>query len=193
MYHCISESRRGNGCDGIDNNCDSANLIDECAEDTTPPDLDLSSALESCVGKVFQDEAEAIACVDAFMEASDDCQEIKSTFKSTLNEVTCEARINVKAREKDCDKVTIQNLMLKVDDTPPEVRCSIENNMLSNKGVDSYEDIGFTYAVIDNCDAEVDVKIEVFSNEVDLTSGAVLIAKEGNSIYVRNYACAKEE
>ena len=192
-----SSLKRGHGCDGIDNNCDNDGNVDECAEDVIDPEIDLSAVYESCGNKVFQSTGEASSCVESFMKVTDDCQVINPstdiTVSSNTNDVTCESEIGVQVLEQTCQQSANASLTLKVDSEAPELRCSIDKDVLINEGIDSYEDIGFSYTVIDNCDAEVNVKIEVFSNEVDLAAGAVLIADEGDSIYVRNHACAQEE
>ena len=191
-----SEPKRGNGCDGIDNNCDDDHLIDECAEDTVPPEIDLSSVYELCgERKVFQSVDEATACVNSYVKASDDCQQIKPLdVAATLSDATCVADIIVTASELECDLNTTESLTLNVDNTPPEVRCFIDNQNITNAGAGSYENIEFDYSIIDNCDSDVDVTVDVYSNELsDNIHQMAFISREAESIVVESAACGQDE
>jgi hypothetical protein len=61
----------GQGCDGIDNDCDTPQEGDECDEDQVPPSIRL--AAHTVPSKPFQSDAEARSFLSGNLDISDDC------------------------------------------------------------------------------------------------------------------------
>ena len=128
------------------------------------------------------------------MKAEDDCQPVDTSVSFFNNEAQCTSDFSIAAVDQVCGHRADSTVTLKVDSEPPEVRCFINNHNLTNNGDDSYESIDFEYAVIDNCDSDVDVKVEVYSNELDDNFHKMaFISKEAESIIVKSSACGQDE
>ena len=161
--------KRGYGCDGIDNTCDEDKKIDECDEDIFPPDLHVSDAVTNCGQKIFQTEMDAIDCVSTHTVATDDCQPVKVDFSITGDtKGTCNPEIEVTAVAQNCGvsltTTTSATIPIKVVGGTPLLYCNILEKDLQGTGV--YTDIQVVYDISDDCDMKLDVKVEVFSNEL---------------------------
>jgi hypothetical protein len=192
------ELQRGYGCDGIDNTCDSNKQIDECAEDTFPPDIDATAAYLDCSGWLA-DEATATECLTNCVVAEDNCKPVEaSTSISSLG--TCTPSIVVIATaqgyvERADENISTVTIPVKVEGTVPVVSCSLSTTGLTGSGPGTFEDAGFSCSVSGNCSTNFDVKIKMYSNEVE-TSGEdmVLVStptsdSESSSIYVQDSTC----
>ena len=122
-------TRFGYGCDGFDSNCDIDRLIDECAEDKYPPNIDLSAA-NSCKDVTFASADDAKGCVVERAIAMDDCLPVMLTT-TLVAETSCSTGVEVTATAIGCNSRAVEDIStamvsgLKVDSTPPEVTCDL--------------------------------------------------------------------
>lgn len=78
--------KRGYLCDGLDHTCDEGKMIDECAEDIFPPEVDASLAVAKCSmdRPVYKHTTAALACANGLVQATDDCQPVAVFTASQL-------------------------------------------------------------------------------------------------------------
>lgn len=175
---------RGSGCDGIDNNCDFER--DECAEDTFPPKIDSTLARSECGAedKYFDSEEAAEECILARTTATDDCGEVTGSVNVTFEtQGKCTPAIKYTAKEFRCMGESFEEIIVKVDSTPPTVICDL-TPPAPFTGTDSMkvQDAGFTYSATDNCSPDnLKVSIELFSNEIVATVDDMAWISEPNS------------
>lgn len=170
--------QRGYGCDGLDNTCDPDKQIDECDEDVFPPEIDASTAIEQCSDKIFDNAAEALACIqtDGFVSAVDDCKEVALTIEDTGDvSPSCSATVLIKAIAIGCQErpedTSELEVVLDVDGDDPVVECTIGNKHLNGTGAGVFTNLKFDYTAIDGGDEctspdELAVSIDIYSSEV---------------------------
>jgi hypothetical protein len=78
--------------------------------------------------------------------------------------------------DEDVSTVTIP--VKKVDGTAPVVACSINTTGLTGNGAGTFEDVGFSYNVSDNCST---LTSEVYSNEVESSGEDMVLVSSPNS------------
>ena len=180
----------GQGCDGVDSNCNDE--VDECDEDEIPPEISVTNILDACDG-VFQNEDEALECILNTVDVVDDCQE--TTFDCAFLGGTCEgATFSCDAADACGNSVTGVTVSAFVDAGNPTVQCSLTNEV-EPSGV--LQNVGLEYIASDPCGREMNVTVEVYSNEIEDFNAqqmAVFFTNRGGDgtadLYVAGKACA---
>ena len=181
--------RRGQGCDGRDNNCDTERRVDECNEDQFAPVLDLTAARVECSSKVFDNNSQAEACIRKFAVVEDDCSSANSMQLKVHIEGACGETTAVVSTEDQCGNSVTASLPLFVDGAKPTVTCSLrvpnvasnETNVYLAHNDDPFHwgdpyygecetngkwyDVQLDYTAEDSCGEALQVKLEVFADE----------------------------
>lgn len=164
----------GYGCDSIDNDCD--DVVDDCTEDNWPPEISAGPAITQCSNIWFKSEEEALACVRNVTSAADDCDESLTLSESdfalsgdcftSMYTISISDKCNNAAEEKEVP-------VLIDDGSPPNVTCSFGDDstatqlILVSTGASVLENTNLVYTAMDGCNGDVDVTVEVFSNEIE--------------------------
>ena len=181
--------KRGHGCDGIDNNCNSPiKLIDECEEDVFPPDMTVKAYPEGW----FSTADDAKAFLENSVTAMDDCMPVSLSWDGTSEK--CGATWTATATAEGCgsrpvEDVTTMSFPVKVDGVAPTVSCSLGVQGLEANGLKQFADVGFQYDAYDECSESLEVEILVESDEMENTPSALLSNGMMPSIYVRQNYC----
>lgn len=124
----VENLKPGHGCDGIDNDCDYGDFVDECDEDAFPPEIGFSSVQEFCGSDkhVFGSIDQARDCVETHVKTTDDCEEVNTTVASPVASASNDLslcgtsyRVDVTATEAICSKSTSGSFFVLVDDNIP--------------------------------------------------------------------------
>jgi hypothetical protein len=140
--------------------------------DTELPVVEIQRLLLGFRGEVlgFQTPAcyrtvqEARAAVLAATRFSDNCtaREALATSVSSQGNA-CSLQVAAKAVD-ECGLMNTDTVGVRVDADPPEVSCSVEEDLL-HPGNHEMVDVGFTYSASDNCNDPPEVVITVTSDE----------------------------
>lgn len=172
VCRCSKKPGWGSGCDGQDSDCD--DFVDECDEDTVPPQIDVRASLKRCDSWLPTLE-EAEACVLESVIAEDDCQNVTATVKSSG---TCEnGNVTITVTEDDCNKTSSVTVPIKIDNGAPKPTCNFNVKGMTpnpgqpweikNTGARLPTNVGFTYSATDNCDGPLNVTVDVYSSEIE--------------------------
>jgi hypothetical protein len=174
----VSQARMGHGCNGEDDNCNKQ--IDECAEDTFSPAVDIETLRLVFRGDVLAFEtpvcydtiAEAEAAVLAVTRADDDCTARKDLVTSVSSAGDpCSLLVTSQAVD-DCGNANTDRETVRVDPIAPVVTCAVAVNALWSANHEMI-DVGFTFTATDNCTGEPEIEIFVTSDETTASaSGA---------------------
>jgi hypothetical protein len=151
--------------------------VDECGNQSTLTEsVRLDGTLPQVeIDAIFLPRVDGLAC---FATQSDAILTVAEATRYADN-CTATTRLNVATRASgpqcdlivesvavdECGLVGVDDVQVRVDDTPPVVSCSIATNNLWPAD-DAMRDVGFTYSVSDNCDGTLlDVRFEVTSDE----------------------------
>jgi hypothetical protein len=174
VCRCVQEVAPGQGCDGIDSDCDDE--VDECDEDQIAPTIDLSASLEACgSGQWFQKVGDAVKCVTDTLRAYDDCQEV--TVVVTPDTVDCNSSIatDITVQATDaCGNIASKTISILIDDnTPPVTDCTNILESITTDEPDSFIDVMLDFEAPDNCGGgATNVTVEVYSSEIDDVTAA---------------------
>mmetsp|Transcript_14626 Transcript_14626/g.21568 ORF Transcript_14626/g.21568 Transcript_14626/m.21568 type:complete len:1051 (+) Transcript_14626:463-3615(+) len=198
--------KRGNGCDGLDNDCDFR--LDECDEDVVPPEMDSRRAVTECMPQYFDTQSDADACFLTKTSVVDDCQVaadivtmVESEFVQGSHNCLLDMNLTAVAAEGKCKNELSETAFtdayvssksftsIKVDSTPPDVTCGfhVDPAVFDGKGGDKVIDSEFYYTVTDACSDQISVTIDMFSNEI-----VEKVNKEEQIWYSEPYATTKE-
>jgi hypothetical protein len=114
----------GQGCDGIDQNCDE--VTDECEEDQVPPTIRLTKSPPKTPFKLVE---EARSFLDQYIQVSDDCAAKLDVDIALANGPDCtECEFLVTATDERCVSFggaanSTMSFVLRVDSTGPAIRC----------------------------------------------------------------------
>jgi hypothetical protein len=152
-------------------------VIDDCSEDHWAPEITVGTAKSKCGDTCFPTGAEAIKCVKSQTKVVDDCDEalLSATFASSG---TCFDGVVTAAARDTCDNVAdLKKVDVLIDNEPPSVACGFEDGhgrlttMKSMNhlpyGTETVRDQGFVYVTNDSCGGYVEVKVDVFANELE--------------------------
>jgi hypothetical protein len=90
---------QGQGCDGIDQNCD--HLVDDCSEDKVPPTISLKKHIPE---KPFRSIVAAKDWLNENIVVTDDCAAVLDFEITSLNNVVCkQCNFTVRAFDTRCD------------------------------------------------------------------------------------------
>jgi hypothetical protein len=177
--HDSTISRRGFGCDGIDNNCDTD--IDDCQEDTFAPEFALTTTVSPTTW--FTSHSQASNYVSQMVSASDDCYAVTPIMKDFTG--TC-ASTNVPFSVTDaCGNSNSLTIPIKLDLAPPTIQCGVDYQDIGwqtdqpKKGKGRFRcgvgdvdpcdsdfiDVGFNYFFSDDCGV-VSATFEIYSDEM---------------------------
>lgn len=173
-----ASSLRGRGCDGIDNNCDKDFQVDECNEDQTPPEIDITVALVECSsgGKIFSSLEDANACVEKYISALDDCREVEVSVSNQEMSSECAETVVVNATALGCRGVegvnsdwveSIVMVPVMVDTQGPVISCVFGNSQVIITKDKPFVNSGLEVSLDDDgeCSDIVDVEIKMLSSE----------------------------
>ena len=141
-----------------------------------PPSIDTSAAVQRCKGP-FQSLAEAQACVEGAVSATDDCQPVTITVVASGSEGAID--FEVVATEDNCNKSTVGTVSTYVDSTPPSISCSFAKSKIRRSG--RLTDAEFSYSVEDGSGEPLSVTVDVFSNEYNLRDDIAFFFKNDNT------------
>ncbi|KAL3913879.1 MAG: hypothetical protein SGILL_006319, partial [Bacillariaceae sp.] len=178
VCRCVEQKDlRGQGCDSIDNDCDDS--VDECDEDNFPPEIDISDASLNCAsgnGQVtwFTSNDDALECVSTYSTVVDDC-DTTAAFGDGFPSLsgTCdEALITVEASDRCGNPAEPKTVPVFVDLLAPVVSCGLGESSnptlyVQDTGAGIMTDVKLEYEATDNCGRPLDVKVEVFANEIE--------------------------
>jgi hypothetical protein len=174
VCRCVQNISPGQGCDGIDSDCDDE--VDECDEDQTAPTIDLSASLEACgSGQWFQKVDDAVECVTDTLRAYDDCQEVEVVVTPAVVDCVASTETDITVQATDaCGNIASKTISILIDDnTPPATVCT---NILESITTDepvSFIDVGLLFEAPDTCGGgATNVTVEVYSNEIDDVTAA---------------------
>ena len=183
--------KRGYGCDGLDNTCDEDKKIDECAEDVFPPEISVAQFPVN----PFKSEEAASDFVKRSVSAQDDCRPVRTDIRTT-NSGTCNPTVTVTATAEGCGErpeydVSSMDFSVNVDSTPPIVSCELGVQDFLGLTAGEYKNSRFSYEVTDDCTSELDIEIEILSDEyVNIVTDMVLLSSgEKPSLFVRDRVC----
>lgn len=151
--------------------------IDECGNqsiltenvrlDGTLPEVEIDTIFLPRVDGLacFATEFEAIGTVAEATRFSDNCTAVTGLVVDTRSSgPQCDLTVESVAID-ECGLIGVDEIQVRVDDTPPVVTCSIATNNLWPAD-DTMRDVGFSYTVNDNCNGtSMDVRFEVTSDE----------------------------
>jgi hypothetical protein len=115
----VAQMRKFHGCNGGDDNCDG--VIDECAEDSFPPDVQIDVAVAD---KFFKTTAEALAKIAEAVSASDDCGSVSVGAPSVASisckgpNKNCTASVDVTATD-DCSNSATDTITVEIKQHTP--------------------------------------------------------------------------
>jgi hypothetical protein len=170
----FSRPRKGYGCDSIDNNCD--DVVDDCTEDNWPPEIFVSAAIAQCSNTWFGNESDARKCVTDLVSALDDCDESLSLDADddfALNGTCFDSQFTVIKTDTCGNLAEPQVVPVFIDDgAPPNVTCGFElidrkQLLLLDTGASVLENVGLVYSAQDGCGGDLEVLVEVYSNEIE--------------------------
>jgi hypothetical protein len=170
---CICATE-GYGCDSIDNNCD--DVVDDCTEDNWPPEIFVSAAIAQCSNTWFENESDARKCVTDLVSALDDCDESLSLDADddfALNGTCFDSQFTVIKTDTCGNLAEPQVVPVFIDDgAPPNVTCGFElidrkQLLLLDTGASVLENVGLVYSAQDGCGGDLEVLVEVYSNEIE--------------------------
>jgi hypothetical protein len=198
VCRCVEEPKTGQGCDGVDSNCN--DLVDDCDEDQIPPEVFHENSLSKCSSGVwFADDSEAVSCVEETVVVQDDCH------ISTFNLVTsgsCDATIvTIQDARDDCgNTASAVDVPVQVDGEKPTASCSFNgetNYDITETGSGVLQDVAFSYDASDNCGLPLEVTVNVYCNEIEDFSAQELAVffQNGNSddrseLYLASAICS---
>lgn len=118
----------GQGCDGVNQDCDSDELVDECDEDKVPPTIILKHPPPT---KPFQSVLQATSFLNDNIQVSDDCAAILTTAIALASEPDCTNCIfSVTATDQRCKDdasapaaKSVKSFSLNVDSVAPAITC----------------------------------------------------------------------
>lgn len=133
----------GQGCDGLDNNCNE--LVDECAEDEIPPRITFKGglavdAIDNGEGvtfissPAFQTLENAAAYLKSIVEAEDDCASgLQLEVLPPITGVQCEStEFEVVATDSRCSVSVARTFSMVVDPYNPVVDISFDNSTVES-------------------------------------------------------------
>ena len=132
----------GQGCDGIDNNCNE--LVDECAEDEIPPRITFKGGLAVDAiddgdvtfisNPAFRTIEDAAAYLRSIVEAEDDCASgLQLEVIPPITGVQCEStEFEVVASDPRCSVSVARTFMMVVDPYNPIVDISFDNSTVQS-------------------------------------------------------------
>jgi hypothetical protein len=184
--------RKGQGCDGVDNNCDAMNQIDECAEDVFPPEI---QPLE--LPATFPTADNAVNYLLDNIIASDDCLPVALAAEITAVSPTS-ATIVVTATAEGCEDravedVTTETFEVTIADGSPPVLSACTFNpgppSLSFNRVNSYADSKLTIPDAQDAAAELKYTVNFLVNE--MTTYTMLHVSDGPqpALFIQEFAC----
>jgi hypothetical protein len=152
-------------------------VIDDCKEDHWAPEITVGTAKSKCGDTWFPTGAEAIKCVESQTKVVDDCDEalVSATFASSG---TCfDGKVTAIAQDKCGNTADPKKVDVLIDNEPPSVACGFEDGyggLTTMKsmyplpyGAETLRDQGFVYVANDSCGGAVEVKVDVFANELE--------------------------
>ena len=142
-------------------------LTDNVRLDGTLPEVEIDTIFLPRVDGLacFATESEAITTIAEATHFSDNCTATTGLVVDTRSSGP-QCDLNVESAAVDeCGLTGVDEIQVRVDDTPPVVTCSIATNNLWPAD-DTMRDVGFSYTVNDNCNGtSMDVRFEVTSDE----------------------------
>ena len=159
----------------MDNNCD--DVVDDCEEDNWPPEITIGAAPSQCSMTWFLTASEALECVQSQTKVQDDCDEDLTEATFTLFGTCFDSEYEIDASDRcgnPADTVTVPVLI--DDNLPPEVDCYFEDSsggttqtlvLYDRTGNNQLENVGLKYNATDGCQGDVQVRVEVYSNEIE--------------------------
>ena len=151
--------------------------IDECGNqstltenvrlDGTLPEVEIDTIFLPRVDGLacFATESDAIETIAEATRFSDNCTAVTGLVIDTRSSgPQCDLTVESAAVD-ECGLMGVDEIQVRVDDTPPVVTCSIATHNLWPAD-DTMRDVGFSYTINDNCNGtSMDVRFEVTSDE----------------------------
>jgi len=189
VCRCVEEEGTGQGCDGLDSNCNGE--IDDCDEDTIAPVIDLTNSLSACVnGEWFTSEQDALDCIDRTISVEDDCHAISMTVNRTAG-ICNDSTITITATDY-CNNTASAIIQVLIDDDgPPQVNCTILQGIeiIPSTEPTVYTDGELEVITSDACgnymDNKINVTVQVYGNEiVDFDDFQMALFNENGTLFL---------
>lgn len=183
VCRCVEGSRRRQGCDSRDNDCDQ--VVDDCSEDQFPPEIFAGQAQASCTEKWYQNNEEAIKCIQDHVRIEDDCASELALTNTALEGECRDVSITVSAVDEcsNRNRKVISNILVDTED--PAVSCGFSDNMdpwlfVEQRNRREFINPGFIYGATDNCRGDLHVQVDIFSSEIEIDESAP------STIFIKN-------
>jgi len=113
----------GYGCNGINDNCDPDQQIDECDEDHFKPVFNSETAIAATKGKWFTNGPQLLEFMKAIVDVKDDCG--PATYTSAELAQDCSrSLVTLKARDA-CNNEETEVVSVQFDPSPPTVNIAL--------------------------------------------------------------------
>lgn len=145
-------------------------------EDAFAPEIDIGQALCQCGSDAAQEQwfltrQDAIDCAIAATTVEDDCDQLVQSVVPTLTGDCYASEIALDASDR-CGNQAVQKIVpVFIDTENPVVSCSLEGGEtdihVNQTGIGVQYNVGLIYNAEDNCNGDLEVKVDVFANEIE--------------------------
>ena len=183
VCRCVEGSRRRQGCDSRDNDCDQ--IVDDCSEDQFPPEIFTGQVQASCTEKWYQSNEEATKCVHDHVRIEDDCASELALTNTALEGECRDVAITVSAVDEcsNRNRKVVSNILVDTED--PIVSCGFSGDMdpwlfVEQRNRREFINPHFIYGATDNCRGDLYVQVDIFSREIEIDESAP------STIFIKN-------